>query len=192
MVKINKIYTRKGDDGSTGLVDGSRRSKSSIRVSAYGSTDEAISAIGVATLHAEEPYLSMLFRIQNELFDCGADLATPGDDFLPDGTKPKWEPLRIVAGQVTRLEEEIDMLNADLEPLNSFILPGGTALSAHLHLARAITRRAERDAVAAAAEETINPLTIQYLNRLSDLLFVMARHANRAEGDPLWVPAATR
>lgn len=192
MIRINKVYTRKGDDGSTGLVDGSRRQKSSVRISAYGTIDEAISAIGVARLHADNPYLDLLVRIQNELFDCGADIATPGDDFLPGGTQPKYEPLRIIASQVSRLENDIDTLNADLPSLKSFILPGGTPLAAHLHVVRTIVRRAERDAVAAAAEEPINPVAIHYLNRLSDLLFVMARHANRGTGDPIWVPASTR
>jgi cob(I)alamin adenosyltransferase len=134
----------------------------------------------------------MLTRIQNDLFDVGADLATPGDDFADGGTKPEWEPLRTVQSQIDRLETEIDQMNADLAPLNSFILPGGTALSAHLHVARTVTRRAERDAVTAAAQTLINPLAIRFLNRLSDHLFVMARHANREVGDILWVPAANR
>ena len=192
MVKLNKIYTRTGDDGTTGLADGSRLRKDAARVAAYGTTDEAMSAIGVARLHAKAPYDAMLMRVQNDLFDVGADLATPGDDFLPGGTKPEWEPLRIVQIQIDRLETEIDGMNADLAALNSFILPGGTALSAHLHVARTITRRAERDAVTAAAQTLVNPLAIQFLNRLSDHLFVMARHANRDVGDVLWVPAANR
>ena len=192
MVKLNKIYTRTGDDGTTGLADGSRLRKDAARVAAYGTTDEAMSAIGVARLHAKAPYDAMLMRVQNDLFDVGADLATPGDDFLPGGTKPEWEPLRIVQTQIDRLETEIDGMNADLTALNSFILPGGTALSAHLHVARTITRRAERDAVTAAAQTLVNPLAIQFLNRLSDHLFVMARHANRDVGDVLWVPAANR
>jgi len=192
MVKLNRIYTRTGDDGSTGLADGSRLRKDAARVSAYGSTDEAMSSIGVARLHAGEPYAAMLTRIQNDLFDVGADLATPGDDFADGGTKPEWEPLRTVQSQIDRLEIEIDQMNADLAPLNSFILPGGTALSAHLHVARTVTRRAERDAVTAAAQTLINPLAIRFLNRLSDHLFVMARHANREVGDILWVPAANR
>ena len=192
MVKLNRIYTRTGDDGSTGLADGSRLRKDAARVSAYGSTDEAMSSIGVARLHAGEPYAAMLTRIQNDLFDVGADLATPGDDFADGGSKPEWEPLRTVQSQIDRLEIEIDQMNADLAPLNSFILPGGTALSAHLHVARTVTRRAERDAVTAAAQTLINPLAIRFLNRLSDHLFVMARHANREVGDILWVPAANR
>ncbi len=192
MVKLNRIYTRTGDDGTTGLVDGSRLRKDAARVAAYGTTDEAMSVLGIAGLHAEAPYRAMIARIQNDLFDVGADLATPGDDFLPGGTRPEWEPLRIVQSQIDRLESEIDAMNAELEPLNSFILPGGSMLAAHVHVARTIVRRAEREAVAAAAEAPINPLAIRYLNRLSDHLFVLARHANREVGDPLWVPAANR
>ncbi len=196
MVKLNRIYTRTGDDGTTGLVDGSRVSKSCPRVAAYGTTDEANSALGVARLHASADHLAMIVRIQNDLFDVGADLATPGDDWNPGAPQPEWPPLRIVQSQIDRLEAEIDGMNADLEPLNSFILPGGTPLSAFLHVARTIVRRAEREAVAAAADAPVNPAAIHYLNRLSDHLFVMARHANRpergGEGDPLWVPAQNR
>ena len=196
MVKLNRIYTRTGDDGTTGLVDGSRLRKDAARVAAYGTTDEANSALGVARLHASGDHAAMIARIQNDLFDVGADLATPGDDFLHGGRKPEWEPLRVVQTQDDRLEAEIDAMNAELEPLGSFILPGGTALSAQLHVARTVVRRAERDAVAASAIDPINPLAIRYLNRLSDHLFVMARHANRPDaggvGDPLWVPAAHR
>ena len=196
MVKLNRIYTRTGDDGTTGLVDGSRVSKSCPRVAAYGTTDEANSALGVARLHAADAHLAMIIRIQNDLFDVGADLATPGEDWLPGAPQPEWPPLRVVQSQVDRLEAEIDAMNADLQPLNSFILPGGTPLSAHLHVARTIIRRAEREAVAAAAQGPVNPAAIHYLNRLSDHLFVMARHANRpqagGEGDPLWVPAQNR
>ncbi len=196
MVKLNRIYTRTGDDGTTGLVDGSRVSKACPRVAAYGTTDEANSALGVARLHAAGDHLSMIVRIQNDLFDVGADLATPGADWLPDAPQPEWPPLRVVQSQVDRLEAEIDAMNADLQPLGSFILPGGTPLSAHLHVARTILRRAEREAVAAAAETPVNPAAIQYLNRVSDHLFVMARHANRleggGEGDLLWVPAQNR
>jgi cob(I)alamin adenosyltransferase len=196
MVKLNKIYTRTGDDGTTGLVGGERIRKDSARVSAYGTVDEANSALGLARLHATGEALAILGRIQNDLFDLGADLATPGDDFRPGAPQPEWPPLRIVQSQIDRLEAEIDAMNAALAPLNSFILPGGTALSAHLHLARTIVRRAERDAVTAAAGEPVNPAAITYLNRLSDHLFVMARHCNRSEaggeGDILWVPAANR
>ncbi len=189
MVKLNRIYTRTGDDGTTGLADGSRLAKDAARVAAYGSVDEANSAIGVALLHATGAHRDMLLRIQNDLFDLGADLATPGE---PEG----WTALRIVEGQVARLEAEIDAMNADLAPLNSFVLPGGTALAAHLHVARTVTRRAERETVTAAAQSEINPLVLHYLNRLSDHLFVMARHANLpasgGAGDVLWVPAANR
>ncbi|WP_448581205.1 cob(I)yrinic acid a,c-diamide adenosyltransferase [Thermaurantiacus sp.] len=189
MVKLNRIYTRTGDDGTTGLADGSRLAKDAARVAAYGSVDEANSAIGVALLHASGAHQEMLLRIQNDLFDLGADLATPAG---PEGGRA----LRIVESQVARLEAEIDSMNADLAPLSSFVLPGGTALAAHLHVARTVTRRAERAAVTAAAEGDINPLALHYLNRLSDHLFVMARHANLAlhggQGDVLWVPAANR
>jgi len=196
MVKLNRIYTRTGDDGTTGLADGSRLRKDAARVAACGTTDEANSALGVARLVAAQPHAAMILRIQNDLFDVGADLATPGDDFMPGGTVPQWEPLRIVQSQIDRLEAEIDGMNIDLRALESFILPGGTAASAHLHMARTIVRRAEREAITAAAETVINPLAIHYLNRLSDHLFVMARHANRPEhggsGEILWVPAASR
>jgi cob(I)alamin adenosyltransferase len=189
MVRLNRIYTRTGDDGTTGLADGSRLAKDAARVEAYGTVDEAMSAIGVARLHASGDHAEMLRRIQNDLFDLGADLATPGE---PQG----WEALRVVQAQVDRLEAEIDSMNAMLSPLESFILPGGTALSAALHVARTVVRRAERRAVTAAAGTAISDLAIRYLNRLSDHLFVMARHANRpesgGEGDILWVPAANR
>ncbi len=189
MVKLNRIYTRTGDDGTTGLADGSRTPKNAARVGAYGAVDEANSAIGVALLHASGDHRAMLLRVQNDLFDLGADLATPGE---PEG----WTALRIVQAQVDRLEREIDSMNADLEPLQSFVLPGGTALAAHLHVARTIVRRAERETVTAAGEGEVNPLARHYLNRLSDHLFVMARHANLpafgGAGDVLWVPAANR
>ena len=192
MVKLNRIYTRTGDDGTTGLVDGSRVAKSCARVAAYGTVDEANSALGVARLHARDDHLAMIVAIQNDLFDVGADLATPGEDWQPGSAQPEWPHLRIVQSQIDRLEAEIDAMNADLQPLTSFILPGGTPLSAQLHVARTIVRRAEREAVAAARETPINPAALHYLNRLSDHLFVMARHANRAQGDPLWVPAQNR
>jgi cob(I)alamin adenosyltransferase len=189
LVKLNKIYTRKGDGGSTGLVDGSRVSKANPRMAAIGDVDEANSAIGVAMLHLPEgPHKAMLAAIQNELFDLGADLATPGEDFTPSEMT-----LRVTAAQVARLEREIDAMNEGLEPLRSFILPGGGAASAHLHLARAIVRRAERAAVAAAAEASFNPQALAYINRLSDHLFVLARLIARdAGGDTLWQPGATR
>jgi cob(I)alamin adenosyltransferase len=203
MVKLNRIYTRTGDDGSTGLADGSRTPKTSARVAAYGTCDEANSALGLARLHASGEALEIITRIQNDLFDVGADLATPqmpweGPDFGPNGIAAEWQPLRTAQSQVDRLEAEIDAMNAELQPLSSFILPGGTPLSAHLHMARTIVRRAEREAVAAAAEAPVNRAAIHYLNRLSDHLFVMARHANRpesqggGEGDLLWVPARNR
>lgn len=189
MVKLNRIYTRTGDDGTTGLADGSRLAKDAARVAAYGTVDEANSAIGVARLHAEGPHQEMLMRVQNDLFDLGADLSTPEE---PEG----WQALRIVGSQVARLEAEIDAMNAALAPLNSFVLPAGTALAAHLHVARTVVRRAERAGVTAAAQTRVNPLALHYLNRLSDHLFVMARHANLpahgGSGDVLWVPAANR
>ena len=164
-------------------------SKASPRAQAIGDVDEANSAIGLALLHVEEPaHRRMLTAIQNELFDLGADLATPGEDFAPSEMV-----LRIVQPQIDRLEREIDAMNESLEPLRSFILPGGGAASAHLHLARAIVRRAERSAVAAAQREPLNPLALVYLNRLSDHLFVLARLVAKEEGgDILWQPGATR
>ena len=189
MVKLNKIYTRTGDDGTTGLVDGSRVAKNDPRMAAIGDVDETNSAIGVA-IAALGPgrYATALTRIQNDLFDLGADLATPGEDFAPSEMV-----LRIVAAQVARLEEEIDAMNADLAPLTSFILPAGTAGAATLHLARATSRRAERTAVAAAQIVPLNPLALSYLNRLSDYLFVAARRVNKdAGGDVLWIPGASR
>jgi cob(I)alamin adenosyltransferase len=189
LVKLNKIYTRTGDGGETGLVDGSRVAKSNPRMAAIGDVDEANSAIGVALLAiTDEGHRAILARIQNELFDLGADLATPGEDFTPAEMT-----LRIVPAQVERLEREIDALNEVMPPLRSFILPGGQPAAAHVHLARAITRRAERALVAAAQEVAINPLALSYVNRLSDLLFVLARAINAAgDGDVLWVPGATR
>lgn len=181
MVKLNKIYTRTGDAGETGLVDGSRVSKADPRMAAIGDVDEANCAIGVALLVAEAAEArEMLARIQNELFDLGADLATP------EGIEGA---LRILPDQVERLEREIDRMNEDLEPLRSFILPGGGAGSAELHLARAVVRRAERTAVAATA---LSPTALTYLNRLSDHLFVLARWVAREHGDILWRPGATR
>ena len=189
MVKLNKIYTRTGDSGETGLADGSRISKAHPRSQAVGDVDEANSAIGIALLHVEDPEArAKLGRIQNELFDLGADLATPGEDFAPGDMV-----LRIVQDQIDRLEDEIDEMNASLEPLRSFILPGGGSGSAHLHVARTVVRRAERSAVEAAAEVALNPLALIYLNRLSDHLFVMARLIAAGDGgDTLWQPGATR
>ncbi len=187
MVKLNRIYTKTGDDGTTGLADGGRRSKDDARIAAYGTVDEANSVIGMARLHSAGDALdAMLARIQNDLFDVGADLATPGDDF--DAAS---QSLRATPAQVARLESEIDAMNAALKPLTSFILPGGTALAATLHLARTVVRRAERLTITAARGEPVNPVAIQYLNRLSDHLFVAARAANPG-GDILWVPGASR
>ena len=189
MVKLNKIYTRTGDSGETGLADGSRIAKEHPLSQAIGDVDEANSAVGVALLHIrDDGARGMLGAVQNELFDLGADLATPGDDFAPTATS-----LRIVQAQIDRLEYEIDCINKGLEPLRSFILPGGGGGSAQLHLARAIVRRAERSAVAASRERSLNPLALIYLNRLSDHLFVMARYLAQGEGgDILWQPGATR
>ncbi len=189
MVKLNKIYTRTGDAGETGLVDGSRVSKADPRMAAIGDVDEANSAIGMAALKLADPArLDLLRRIQNDLFDLGADLATPGDDFEPTEMS-----LRVVQPQIDRLEREIDALNDALEPLRSFILPGGTGGAAELHLARAIVRRAERTAIAAASQLRLNPLALVYLNRLSDHLFVLARAVAAAEGgEILWQPGGSR
>ncbi|AEG05369.1 cob(I)yrinic acid a,c-diamide adenosyltransferase [Sinorhizobium meliloti WSM1022] len=192
MVKLNKIYTRTGDNGTTGLVSGPRRLKSDLRVEAYGAIDEANAFVGLARQHTDAiPDLdAMLMRVQNDLFDLGADLATPDT-----GEKPEYEPLRIVAAQVERLEREIDRLNADLEPLRSFVLPAGSAASAALHVARTVARRAERQMVALASMEgeAVSTEAIAYVNRLSDFLFVAARWANdKGRADVLWVPGNNR
>lgn len=193
MVKLNKIYTRTGDDGTTGLVDGSRVSKTDARLHAIGEVDEANSALGVA-IHSLESdngdaaLVAGLRRIQNDLFDLGADIATPGDSFEPSPME-----LRIVAAQVDWLEAAIDAANDQLPPLTSFILPGGSAAAGHMHMARAISRRAERALVAASHSVSINPQAITYLNRLSDYLFVLCRLINASRGgDILWVPGASR
>jgi cob(I)alamin adenosyltransferase len=185
LVKLNKIYTRTGDGGSAGLVDGSRVSKSSLRMAAIGEVDEANAAIGLALSALGRAELcKQLLRIQNDLFDLGADVATPGE---VEGA------LRIVGGQVARLEHEIDAMNADLAPLTSFILPSGSAAVSSLHLARAVVRRAERAAVSLNEREPLNPQLLAYLNRLSDHLFVAARFvAAREGGDVLWQPGGTR
>ena len=193
MVKLNKIYTRTGDDGTTGLVDGSRIAKSDALMAAIGDVDEANSAIGIAAaaLAPDSDEAAMLARIQNEMFDLGADLATPPD--IQFGFGPHDMALRIVPSQIARLEDEIDMMNDALDALKSFILPGGTEAAARLHLARAVARRAERAAVAAGAARDLNPLALTYLNRLSDHLFVLTRHLNAVTGgDILWKPGATR
>ena len=191
MVKLNKIYTRTGDDGSTGLVDGSRLSKDALRVRAYGDVDETNSVLGLVRLNLESRRLDdMLSRIQNDLFDLGADLATP----LPKAGEADSEyALRMVAAQTTRLESELDALNKDLEPLTSFVLPGGHPPAAYLHQARTVCRRAERVCVALAAEEPVNPHALSFLNRLSDYLFVAARWCNdQGESDVKWVPGQNR
>jgi cob(I)alamin adenosyltransferase len=196
MVKLNKIYTRTGDDGTTGLVDGSRVSKSSALMQAIGDVDEANSAIGLAVIAlGDQPMAAALTRIQNDLFDLGADLATPAgaDEAGADDFTPSEMVLRIVPSQVERLEREIDAMNAHLAPLRSFILPGGSAEAAALHLARAITRRAERSAVGASETQRLNPAALAYVNRLSDFLFVASRAVNQnGAGDVLWRPGATR
>jgi len=187
MVKLTRIYTRGGDKGKTSLGDGTRVAKQSLRVAAYGTVDEASAAIGLARLHAGEEADAMLARIQNDLFDLGADLCTP------EGGRRGAGALRIVAAQVKRLEAEIDAMNAALAPLDSFILPGGTPAAAYLHLARTVTRRAERLVCALAEAEKINPEAVKYLNRLSDHLFVLGRRLNdNGAKDVLWQPGATR
>lgn len=187
MVLLNKIYTRTGDAGTAALGNGERRRKSDPRFAAIGEIDEANAAIGLARLHAHADLDRTLARIQNDLFDLGADLA------VPEGGEKGRSRLRIAKAQVERLEEEIDRWNADLAPLTSFVLPGGSALAAALHLARTVTRRAERAVVALAGEETVNPEAVAYVNRLSDLLFVAARFANDGgAGDVLWVPGENR
>jgi cob(I)alamin adenosyltransferase len=193
MVKLNKIYTRTGDGGTTGLVDGSRRSKADARMHAIGEVDEANSALGIAIAALERAgseveLVAGLRRIQNDLFDLGADIATPGEDF-----EPSEMTLRIVQGQVDWLESAIDTANEQLDPLTSFILPGGSEAAAAMHLARAISRRAERALVSAATHEPFNPLATTYLNRLSDYLFVLCRLINKDRGgDILWVPGGSR
>jgi cob(I)alamin adenosyltransferase len=186
MVRLNRIYTKTGDDGSTGLADGSRRSKSDLRLGSYGTVDELNSVIGLcvgASNDADAGLAELLEAIQHDLFDLGADLATPGTA----------EGLRITSGQVEKLERSIDTHNADLPALESFVLPGGSTPACWLHLARTICRRAERETVALAEAEEVNPEALRYLNRLSDLLFVLARVANeRGKRDVLWVPGKNR
>jgi len=190
MVVLNRIYTRTGDKGETALSDGSRVAKHSLRVEAYGTVDETNATIGLARLHATGGMAEALARIQNDLFDLGADLSRP--DMAKD-TEAGYAVLRIIDAQVDRLEREIDAMNARLEPLRSFVLPGGAVLAAQLHLCRTVARRAERLAVALAASEEANPAAIRYLNRLSDWFFVAARIANdEGRADVLWVPGANR
>ncbi len=193
MVKLNKIYTRTGDDGTTGLGSGKRVAKFNLRVESFGTVDEANACIGMARLHTAitHPDLdAMLARIQNDMFDLGADLCTPDV-----GEPLPYEPLRIVQEQVERLEREIDLLNADLAPLNSFVLPGGSPSSAYLHLARTVTRRAERLMAELVAQpgERVGSAAMKYINRLSDFLFVASRWVNdRGAKDVLWVPGKNR
>lgn len=190
MVVLNRIYTRTGDAGQTALSNGTRVPKNSARVRAYGTVDELNSTLGLARLHATGNEDAALARIQNDLFDLGADLARP--DMEKDG-EAGYEVLRIVKSQTDRLEREIDVMVAQLEPLRSFVLPGGSALSAYLHLGRTVARRAEREAVELAATESVNAEAVKYLNRLSDWLFTAARMANdTGKTDVLWVPGANR
>lgn len=192
MVVLNRIYTKTGDDGTTALSTGERRPKFDLRIEAYGTVDETNAVVGLARLHtaAEAPEVdAMLGRIQNDLFDLGADLATP------EGRKVQWEPLRVTPAQVERIERDIDRLNADLQPLRSFVLPGGSAAAAYLHQARTVSRRAERLMVQLAAEpdETVGAPALHYMNRLSDFFFVASRWVNdKGARDVLWVPGANR
>lgn len=189
MVQLTRIYTRGGDKGQTSLGDGSRVGKHDPRVAAYGTVDEANAVVGIARLHTagDAEADGMLARIQNDLFDLGADLCTPEQD------NPAHPPLRIIDAQVDRLEREIDAMNADLAPLKSFVLPGGTPAAAQLHLARTVTRRAERLMTELAQVEPVGAPALKYINRLSDHLFVLSRHLNaRGSGDVLWVPGANR
>lgn len=190
MVVLNKIYTRTGDGGTTALGNGDRVAKYADRVAAYGTTDELNSFVGVARLSAEGDFDAALSRIQNDLFDLGADLCRPDMD---KDAKSEYPPLRVATAQVDRLESEIDAMNADLEPLRSFILPGGSVLAAQLHVCRTVSRRAERLTVELAGGESVNAAAIKYLNRLSDWFFVAARTANNGgKDDVLWVPGANR
>ena len=187
MVTLSKIYTRGGDKGQTSLSDGSRRRKTDPLIEAYGAVDETNAALGLVRLHTEGEADDMLGRIQNDLFDLGADLSTPHAESY------KWEPLRIVQPQVDRLEQEIDRMNERLEPLKSFILPGGTPAAAHLHQARTLCRRAERLMWRAAEDAEISDAALKYVNRLSDHLFVLGRILNNdGQDDVLWTPGANR
>ena len=191
MVKLNKIYTRTGDDGTTGLVSGPRRRKDDLRVECYGTVDETNACLGMARAAlagAHGDIDAMLSRLQNDLFDLGADLATPDT-----GEKPAFEPLRIAQSQVDRIEQDIDLLNGRLSPLRSFILPGGSPAAAALHLARTVARRAERQMVELAGREKVSPEALKFVNRLSDFLFVASRGVNdNGASDVLWVPGANR
>ncbi len=186
MVKLTKIYTRGGDGGETSLGDGTRMPKHSLRVASYGAVDEANAILGLARLHCQGEAANMLARIQNDLFDLGADLCRPISD-------TEGEVLRVIDAQVDRLEQEIDTMNGRLDPLTSFILPGGTAASAHLHVARTVTRRAERLISELLSKEPVNPAALRYINRLSDHLFQLARMANDGgRDDILWQPGGNR
>jgi len=190
MVVLNKIYTKTGDAGETALGNGSRVAKHSMRVTAYGTVDEANAVVGLARLHATGDMDAQLAMIQNDLFDLGADLCRPD---MEQDAEAEYPPLRMAAAQVTRLEDEIDAMNGKLEPLRSFILPGGSALAAHLHQCRTVSRRAERLSVELATMESVNPSAVKYLNRLSDWFFVASRIANNdGKDDVLWVPGANR
>ena len=190
MVVLNRIYTKTGDAGETALGNGARVAKHALRVQAYGTVDEANSTVGLARLHSEGDLDAQLARIQNDLFDLGADLCRPSMEKDADSEYP---PLRMIDAQVTRLEQEMDAMNARLEPLRSFILPGGSALAAHLHLCRTVSRRAERLTVELTTMEEVNEAAVKYLNRLSDWFFVAARIANDdGRADVLWVPGANR
>jgi len=191
MVNLTRIYTKTGDDGTTSLGDMSRTSKNDPRLEAYATVDEANSSIGVVLALGQikdAEIIKLLIRIQNDMFDVGADLCTPVVD------KPEFEPLRVLESQVVFIEEQIDKFNAELKPLRSFVLPSGTPAAALLHVARTVTRRAERTTWHAIHSfgGGVNPLTAKYLNRLSDLLFVLARYVNKEIGDELWVPGANR
>lgn len=190
MVVLNKIYTRAGDGGTTALGTGERVVKHAPRVNAYGTVDETNATVGLARQHAEGEMDARLAMIQNDLFDVGGDLCRP--DMAKDA-EAGYQPLRVAEAQVTRLETEIDAMNANIEPLRSFVLPGGSALAAHLHLCRTVSRRAERLAVELADSEPVNPAALKFLNRLSDWFFVAARVANdNGRADVLWIPGANR
>ncbi len=190
MVVLNKIYTKTGDAGETALGNGVRVAKHSLRVTAYGTSDELNSFVGVARLESSGTLDEALSRIQNDLFDLGADLCRPD---MEQDAEAEYPPLRMANAQVDRLESEIDVMNADLDPLRSFILPGGSKLAAQLHVCRTVSRRAERLCVELATMEAINPAAVKYLNRLSDWFFVAARTANNGgKDDVLWVPGANR
>ena len=190
MVVLSKVYTRTGDAGETALGNGSRVAKHSLRVEAYGTVDETNATVGLSRLHAEGEMDAQLSAIQNDLFDLGADLCRPD---MEKDAEAEYPPLRMTMAQVERLEAEIDAMNDALEPLRSFILPGGSALAAHLHLCRTVSRRAERLSVELGTVESVNPAGVKYLNRLSDWFFVASRIANNdGKDDVLWVPGANR